>query len=162
LKPKPSPRPLLVGEASNLPSGEAFAGRSGRRLADLLGMTIAEFLVAFERVNLIPFWPGRSGGLKGHLFPTDVARLRATSLDVRGRRVVLAGLRVASAFGLKEVAFLRPVRLDEGEASCVVVPHPSGMVRFYNEKANRRAVGRILRRVLKLCGSSGSGSRARR
>ena len=98
-------KPLLIGEASNLPSGEVFGGRSGERLALLCGMTLERFLESFERVNLLDRWPGRSGGAKGHLFDREEARRSADRLDLRGRIAVLAGLRVASAFGLRRVAF---------------------------------------------------------
>ncbi len=148
-------KPLLIGEACNLPCGTAFSGRSGLTLATLAGLTLDEFLDAFDRVNLLKRWPGRSGGAKGHLFPMKAATAAARRLDVEGRHVVLAGRRVASAFGLRRFDFLESVALDKGEASCVVVPHPSGIVRLYNEPAFRLRVGRLLRKVLRTCASEG-------
>lgn len=145
---------MIVGEASNLPSGEAFGGRSGRFLASLLGVGLPEFMATFDRVNLLSTWPGRSGGRKGHLFPLGEARRAALVMDLRGRHVVLAGRRVASAFGIGKAAFLEPAEAGKGEASCVVVPHPSGIVRWYNLPANREAVGLVLRKAVEACAVS--------
>ncbi len=148
-------KPLLVGEASNLPDGRAFGGRSGLRLASLCGLALEEFLDAVEAVNLLDRWPGRSGGEKGHLFPAAEARAAADRLDVVSRRVVLCGLRVAAAFGLRRPTFLAPAILGRNEASCVVLPHPSGIVRWYNSEANREAAGKALRRMLRRCRAGG-------
>lgn len=142
-------RPLLVGEASNLPGGEVLRGASGRRLADLAGEDLDRFHELFECVNLLARWPGRSGGVKGHVFDPAAARRAAARLDLRGRTVVLLGKRVARAFGLADPPWLQPLRLGRGEAAAFVVPHPSGIVRWYNEAGNRRAVGRLLRCILK-------------
>lgn len=102
-----SSRPLLVGEASNIPGGEPFGGRSGAVLAAMAGLTFDEFRRRFDRVNLLRRWPGREPGqAKGHKFPLAAARHAAARLDVRGRRVVLAGRRVALAFGLRGFEFL--------------------------------------------------------
>jgi hypothetical protein len=145
---------LFVGEACNLPSGEAFAGRSGARLAVLLGLSLEQFLATCDRVNLLDGWPGRSGGAKGHLFDVGRARTAAGRLRLTERHVVLCGLRVASAFGLRRAVFLRPVELGRDEASCVVLPHPSGIVRWYNSGANVRAASRTLRGMARRCAAS--------
>lgn len=144
-----SAKPLLVGEASNLPDrGEAFRGRSGRFLARLLGVDLAEFHWLFDCVNLLYRRQGkRSGARKGDLFDAAAAKRAARRLDVRGRVVVLAGKRVARAFGLADPPWLRRIALGRGEASCFVVPHPSGIVTWYNELLNRRRVAKLLRRL---------------
>ncbi len=111
-------------------------------------MSLEDFAEAFERVNLLRRWPGRSGGAKGHLFDLEAARKAAARLDVSGRTVVLAGKRVALAFGLRDPAWLEPAAFGRGERAAFVVPHPSGIVRFYNDEANRLAVGGLLRRLL--------------
>lgn len=145
-------RPLLVGEASNLASGEAFAGRSGLRLAGLLRMSLGDFRDRFECVNLARRWPGREPGkAKGHVFAAAPAAHAARRLRVGGRVVVLAGRRVAAAFGVGGAAFFEAVDLNRGEEACVVIPHPSGIVRFWNDAANVRAASRCLKGVLKLC-----------
>lgn len=140
---------LVVGEASNLVGGRPFEGRSGARLASLAGVTQREFLDAVEAVNLIPFWPGRSSGKKGHLFPADAARLRAASMDLAGRRMLLCGLRVARAFGLpSKVRFMNPCSLGRDERSCHVIPHPSGIVRWWNDADNVAAATNLVRNLM--------------
>ncbi len=148
-------QPLLVGEACNLASGVAFGGRAGSLLADCLGVKRCRLLEAFECVNLLARWPGRGLGSKGHLFPLDEAKAGAAVLDLRGRAVVLAGRRVASAFGRRDAEFLEPLVLGRGEAWCRAVPAPSGIVRWYNRTCNRDAAGAVLREALKLCASCG-------
>lgn len=141
-------RPLLVGEASNLPDGAAFRGRSGAFLAGLCGRDLEGFHAAFECVNLLPCWPGPAG-TKGHRFPLGAARKRAARLDVEGRTVVLAGRRVAAAFGLTGFTFFRRVKMGRGEAGAWVIPHPSGIVRLWNDPAVRRSAVRLLGRLTK-------------
>jgi hypothetical protein len=141
-------KPLLIGEASTVRNGRAFDGRPGLFLAGLLGMTLAEFLDAFDTVNLLRTWPGRQRGSKGHLFPMDkavraAARLKGT---LNGRPVVLAGKRVARAFGIR-AGFLDVVKLDRSDA--LLIPHPSGVVRHWNDKVNCKAVARRLWGMLK-------------
>lgn len=137
-------RPLLVGEADP-PCGVPMMGRSGRFLAGLVGMELGEFLRAFECVNLLPRDGPRAG--KGRRFgPAELAEAsrRARSLRLRGRVVVLAGKRVAAAFGLPDPPWLTDVWLGRGEWSCVVVPHPSGIVLWWNDRGNRGAAAAVL------------------
>jgi uracil-DNA glycosylase len=60
----PDPRPIIVGQAPgpNTDPLEPLSGRSGARLAELCGITHPEFLARFDRRNLLPKFPGRSGG----------------------------------------------------------------------------------------------------
>jgi len=62
-------RALIVGQAPSRDSdpAEPFSGASGARLAALCGLTHAEFLSAFARVNLLSAFPGKAS--KGDLFP---------------------------------------------------------------------------------------------
>lgn len=140
--------PLLIGEASRVRDGRPFDGRAGRFLGSLVGLSLEDFLARIEAVNLLKRWPGRQA-VKGHLFPMDEAKRAVDRLDLERRDVILAGKRVAAAFGLKEVKWLREVELGRGERSAVVIPHPSGIVRWWNEERNRRAVGRLLERFLR-------------
>lgn len=73
------------------------------------------------------------------------ARLLVTALFDQSRdlRVVLCGVKVARAFGLSET-FWTPQRL-ESRQECVVIPHPSGLNRIYNEKGARRSTRRWMR-----------------
>lgn len=173
---------LFVGQApSRDTDGQPpFTGRSGRKLAKLCGISHAEFLNAFELVNLLERWPGKSG--KGDAFPMAEARLVAASLDFRNRPlVVLVGRNVARAFDAADVAYFKAFLLgrvsavginthdfssawrlpdqpaqtvlqggalmsniDRGGAGyveikyvpAVVIPHPSGLNRWWNSPAN--------------------------
>ncbi len=143
---------LLIGESVGPGGGAPFGGASGRRLASLCGVSHEDFLSMVDAVNLLNRWPGRQRGPKGHAFPVVDARAAATALDLAGRTVALAGKRVALAFGLRDPPWLVEVSLGVGESAAFVVPHPSGVVRWYNDPDNGRAVGRLLRRLIKRCG----------
>jgi len=143
-----TPRPLLVGEAPNR-TGDArrpLDGRVGARLAGFAGLDVAAYRRRFARVNVLGAWPGASGG-KGAAFYHDVAAREATRLRrrFRGRRtVVLLGQRVARAFGVRPDYF---VERRVAGARVFVVPHPSGIVRWYNDPANVARMRRFMRAV---------------
>ncbi len=65
---------------------------------------------------------------------------------VRDRFVVLLGLRVGRAFGLTAATYFE--RVQFGRATVVVVPHPSGVNRWYNSAANVRRMRRFMREAL--------------
>lgn len=139
-------RVLVVGEAPNSTGGDApLAGRAGARLADLMGLSLEEYLATFERVNLLDAYPGSAG--KGAQFPLLPAMVRA--LELRSglwTHYLLCGRRVAAAFGFREDArYLRWYPLDGKHYG--VVPHPSGIVRWYNDPQNRARARRWLRRL---------------
>ena len=142
---------LLVGQApSKLTEGlGAFRGRSGRFLAGMLGTTLEGFLASVEAVNLLDRWPGKAG--KGDRFPAKLAGKKARLLPVVGRTVVLAGLNVAKAFGHVGRRFLEVWR--SGGATFALVPHPSGVNRWWNDPANKEAAAELLGRLVGCRGS---------
>jgi hypothetical protein len=125
-------KPVLVGESSV--DGEAFAGGySACRLARLVGVPVAELPGVFSMVNLLG--PEDDGAA----WPASRARAAAGILRAAlgGRRLlVLCGRRVASAFGVGELPFFERAR--SGSFDVVVVPHPSGRSRWWNDPWNRR------------------------
>jgi uracil-DNA glycosylase len=138
-------RPLLVGEAPSRDGRgrtRAFDGRSGARLSEILG---TEFVRDFDAVNLLDRWPG-SGG-KGSTFPVGEARAAASMLlrASDARVLVLCGRRVAAAFGLRDMEYLSWRML--GPKLVGLVPHPSGVNRWYNEQANQEAARAFLLRA---------------
>lgn len=137
-------KPLLVRECSNEDGGRPFDGRPGRFLARLAGLSLEEFLDAVEAVNLI----GKSQPMqpkgKGRTFDRALASAAALRLDLRGRTVILAGKRVARAFGLLNPPWLEEVALGRGERWAVVLPHPSGVVRLWNDAGNRKRASALL------------------
>ncbi len=137
---------MLVGEAPG-PSvvrlrrpGEALTGAAGRRLAALAGVPLVTYLRRTERVNLLDAYPGER-------WPSAEARDRARSLLPRlaGRTTLLAGRRVAAAFGV-DAPWYEWVELDGGRVA--VLPHPSGRSRYWNDPANRDAAAEFLRAAL--------------
>lgn len=124
-------RALLVGEAPARGTSEPFEGNSGTRLRELIGEA------AFMRLDLANLY-SRSmprDGYKGSHFPVLLARRKAKRFDLPPRAVVLlAGQRVAKAFGVK-ARYFEPCLL-RGRV-CYVVPHPSGVNRWYNVEINR-------------------------
>ncbi len=134
-------RPLLVGEAPCKAGGEPFTGRSGSVLEALAGFPPRR---EFECVNLLRTWPGHAG--KGSAFPAAEARAAAQamlSVLTRGRVVLVAGKRVAGAFGIRQPEYLRWYHLEGLLVG--VLPHPSGINRWLNDPVNREAAGRFLR-----------------
>lgn len=140
-------RPLIIGEAPARTGDprRPLLGRSGSRLAKLCGLDLQDYARRFARANVLEQWPGRL--TKGDAFDLPTARLRACVLRRRfvgGRLVVLLGRRTALAFGLR-CAYLQPERV--ACANVVVLPHPSGINRWWNEPENVRRASSFLRRA---------------
>lgn len=120
---------LLVGEAPGRRPGRTLSGLD-RRLASLAWA---------PRVNLLDRYPGSAG--KGARFPIAPARGAAERLlyAVPEADLLLVGGRVASAFGLRRFEYDWLEFFEREGRSFAVVPHPSGIVRWWNEPENRRA-----------------------
>jgi hypothetical protein len=122
-------RPLIVGELNPFGRDDCYAlypapdGCSGHRLCCLiLGMRCHTYLEAFDRVNLC------SGQWR-----TRNARRRARELireSGPGRKFILCGAKVSSAFGLP---FNPGEVTDTGRESLLILPHPSGLNRLWAE-----------------------------
>lgn len=113
----------LIGESNPYRSDPRYAlwpspvGCSGWRLCHIiLGLTEEEYLSRFERVNLC------SG-----TWDSESAMFVAATLT---GKLILCGARVAKAFNFKYELFARGVR---GGATCIVIPHPSGLCRVWSE-----------------------------
>lgn len=134
---------LLIGEAPSRTSDPKtpFSGRSGDRLRSLADLD------RFELRNLLDEYPG--AGTKGTLWDATGARVRArevaTGLD--GRAVVFVGRRVATAFGHRTIPWCE-WRPDVRGFDVAAIPHPSGIVRFWNDAANVDAVRSFLETTL--------------
>ena len=123
-------RPLFVGEA---PSKRPSIGRNSSRgrLANLVGVKPLEL---------------RWTNLFEHLveeFDQEEARAAAARINGRESRLILLGQKVAKAFGLERPIALRWM-LHRG-SWVAVIPHPSGLNRWWNEAENRDAVEKFLR-----------------
>lgn len=115
-----------------------FHGRCGAFLTRLLG---ADYRSLFDEANLLDTWPGPSG--KGSAAPRLDLRLAwdAFLLADRHQAVVLCGKRVAGAAGLR-MGFLG--RLGAQGRTLLLVPHPSGVCRWWNDPGCREAARRFL------------------
>jgi hypothetical protein len=106
------------------------------------------------RVNLLQAWPGRRGA--GDEAPVGAMAEGARRLlpSWRCRRVVLFGRATASAVALAAGIKMRiePYRWirgwSGGPRALVLVPHPSGVSRYWNDVWNRMLCGDFIRGLL--------------
>ncbi len=134
----------IVGEApaKNGNPARPFSGGgpTSERVISLLGVADAEDLLSrFVVRNLFPAWPGRVFGEKGDAFPMSEARRLAEEMQAemaacRAKRAVLFSIRLAEAFRVVATPFAVSVAEWHGATvEVAVIPHPSGIVRFWNE-----------------------------
>jgi len=137
---------IFIGQApssSTRGSKTAFGdSQSGRRLAQLMGLTLEEMHERFEFANLVLRYPGPgdSNHPRGDHFPMATARRKAARMQGRlaGRTVVLVGKNVRDAFRLLGEYFETGVAFlpRNGAFTYFVIPHPSGISRWWNQPAN--------------------------
>lgn len=145
---------LLVGEAPSATSDprRPLEGRTGAKLAALAGMSMEAFGRRFALANLLHAYPGPGASGKGSAFPDEEARVAASqlrallSVEPAPRRIVLLGKRVARAFGerAEPLCAWRPARFGGRDVELAVVPHPSGVNKWYNSPENVALVERFL------------------
>ena len=152
-------RALFIGQAPSKETDglEPFVGRCGKFLAALMGLTHEEMLEQHDFINIFDSWPGAGTG--GDLFSINEAKRKACELLplLNGRLVIFLGSNVAHAFELNKFSFFRfyqLLALSQGSsttAAVAVVPHPSGVNRWYNDHNNREAASRFLLSLQKRC-----------
>eukprot|EP00811_Abedinium_folium_P037087 NODE_9735_length_1402_cov_8.098824.p1 GENE.NODE_9735_length_1402_cov_8.098824~~NODE_9735_length_1402_cov_8.098824.p1 ORF type:complete len:397 (+),score=60.86 NODE_9735_length_1402_cov_8.098824:150-1340(+) len=170
-------RALIVGQAPPLPPDKLpggylpFQGKPERRLARLAGYDSPRQLWAVcDRVDLIGWCPGpkdrkdhhavsrgyRKHCCDGHRFPMRDAQLAASRLMSFGGLaqsyvlVVLCGLHVAQAFGLKVRSV--PYADEVADVRFVVIPHPSGVSHYWNDDLSWLRAAGTFRAALKVAG----------
>lgn len=112
----------------------------------------ASFAEAFDAVNVHARWPGRQG--KGSRFPRPGRRrLARVAAMCTGRVVLLAGKRVAGAMGAR-AGYLE--WFDMGGARAAVLPHPSGVNRWWNSAENRARATEFVRECLRTTSTTGT------
>lgn len=151
MNPKSDPgRLVLVGQApgSAVQPSAPLEGRIGRMLSELIGVSFEEYLRGTERLNLITHWMGKAG--KGDVWNPRAAERRAEKLkpELAGRTVVLLGRNVAEAFGLKRLHWMTFAEMNGAMAG--VIPHPSGIVLWWNEEKNRLAASAFLKKAWRM------------
>lgn len=145
-------KPLLIGQAPGprtdpeLPLFPVPKTSASGRLQAMMGLTRGEYLKSFDRMNLLPYFPGKHK--RDDKFPMTPAKLAAQVIKplLAGRTVILVGRNVADAFQFDTEFFdwvEWPVRRrcvvsrDNGIARVAVVPHPSGRNHWYNKPEHR-------------------------
>lgn len=151
--------PTRQGEVGQ-PLSALGGGRTGARLAALMGLAPLEYMRRTDRVNLCPY--PRPGGITV-ADGRPVAEMLAGSL-LRGRRVVLLGVDVVRCFGYdsaKPLVWEEPSSRFAGLAgfragrmglpfTWAYLPHLSGRNRFYNDPVARGAAEEFLRRAVEV------------
>jgi len=131
-------RVILVGQAPSRnrdPKRPLIGGKSGYFLQQLCGMTLLQYVRRFETVNLLSSYPG--GSSNGDRFPMKQARISAALFAEgwAGRRAIFLGQKVAQAFDRQVVPFFEWTA-DARGFRFAVMPHPSGVNRFWNRSEN--------------------------
>lgn len=137
---------IIVGEAPSFTGQDRtpLSGPGGDRLAQAMGLRDhAELAERFTLLNVLDYFPGREKRGKGAAFPMEEARPEARRiLAETDGPMVLLGQRVAAAFGMPSAPYL--VWLTHQGRDVCVVPHPSGINRWWNDERNRRVAERFL------------------
>lgn len=143
-------RHLIVEEAPSASNGHRalFEVPADRRFSALIG---SEWRSTVYVVNSLSAWPGAAKGGKGSAFPMREARASADMLLRCGPRVdgfvLLAGKRVANAFGLGSCAYFEDRVVPQNPFASaayggddtykvVVVPYPSAVSHWRNSQDN--------------------------
>lgn len=131
-------KPAIVGEAPSMRTSRPFAGASGRRLAELADASLDDLRGRFRLVNLLAHWPGPNPHGKGAAWNARAARDRAATVRLPPGSL-LCGRRVARAFGRSSQPFF------EWVGGVAVIPHPSGVSRWWNDPGNYELARRFVR-----------------
>ena len=136
---------------------------SADRLLKFTGYDEETYLDTFDRDNLLHHLPKRSG--KGRSFPLSSAKRQVERMFVERwgltHRVVMLGRRVATAFDWSlegkwyskvphcELEYLKWYRIAHRYRIIwsAVVPHPSGVNRWWNDANNRRRARKFFREL---------------
>ncbi len=140
---------IFLGEAPNRSSYDpAFVGDSWGRVENLFGPLFSHCF--HHRLNVCQRKQPRVGN-KGSQFSASTMILAiestiATVLEMGGPnvRIVIAGKRLAHSIGLaKDTQYFEASHLPEkfdnfgnGDPLCWIVPHPSGINRWWNDPSN--------------------------
>lgn len=155
-------KPVLIGQApakTGDPNRPLLDVRTADKLMDLTGTTPQEYLELFDRYNLLSKYPGKKG--RGDLWLASEAKYAAGALLplLHERQVVMLGRNVANAFGIQNgypylvwnkmdfygipryITSAPPLELgpDLYTMTVMVLPHPSGVNRWYNDPVNEAA-----------------------
>lgn len=105
-------------------------------MAELAGLSPPEYLRTFDRTNLLHTFPGR--WKRDDRWPVRDAAIAAAAMRplLGGRRVVLVGRNVATAFGYEDMDFHEWFEDSQWSFEVAVVPHTSGRNHWYRKPGN--------------------------
>lgn len=127
----PVPLPVLyIAQAPGVPGPHARNTRADARLSRFLNIALADLPCYLRWINVLSAFPGKSG--KGDRFPLAEARQCAAKICLEPV-TLLAGSNVARAFQLSPALFTWN---DVQGCRVAVVPHPSGINRWWNDPAH--------------------------
>ena len=153
-------RLMLIGQApsENGDPSLPLTGIAGKKLAELLGISWFTYLRRTHRENIFRDFQGKEG--KGDRFPIDDARRRARRIRIPDDvvLVLLLGKSVAEAFGIKRPTYFEPLYAWGDPAGKIggeparmieirVIPHPSGISRWWNDPENQKRAKRELSKI---------------
>ena len=143
-------RTAFVGEAPSRTSDpdRPLEGRPMRWLAKVAHLEESELRERVRCFNLLSYHPGRT-------FPVSRGRLALIELgpklaEVGVERLVLLGHAVASSFdaGWMSPLVFEKLWVEWAKVDAVLVPHPSGLNRWWNDVENRQLAGVLLRSIV--------------
>ena len=149
---------LLVGQAPSRtgvnPLEALTPTSSSGKLMNLMGLTEDEYMTSFQRVNLIDEYPGPLASGKGDKFPLRQARDKAKRIlqQMSEYHILCIGKRVGQCFNLDQ-CFVWEDRIQCYPLTrnrIAMIPHTSGLNRFYNDPRNLDRAKAFLREDL-LC-----------
>jgi uracil-DNA glycosylase family 4 len=131
-----------------------WRGRAGQTLRRWLEMDEAEFYATFYCASVTRCYPGRAPGGGGDRTPTAreqelcaVWREWELKLLRPGLIVAVGGLATRRLLGLTRLDECIGERFELDRAVVVPLPHPSGVSRWLNERANRARVEKAVELV---------------
>ena len=128
----------------------ALTGAAGEKIGGLIGLDVGTFHRTYQRRNLNARFGGKVG--KGDAFDYVEGRRRAAEIRAEDfTRFVLVGAAVAECFGLRRAEPLTvkgPTREDPRRY--FLLPHPSGIVLWWNEPFNVFRARKRLREFLEI------------
>ncbi len=147
-------KPIIVGEGPSPsfvghPKLRPLFGNPTRVLCDAMGLEVSCTGHRADLLRYVKF--GRLASLeslcKGK-WDLREAESKATVLcfGASGRTFILLGKRVARAFGFRDLPFFQ--QKVHWSHNLVVLPHPSGLNRLWNDEETRRKAGDVLKKFL--------------
>lgn len=156
-------KPLIIGQSpARSGDGRPFTGASGMRLCRLLEIEedYRALIACVDLANIFSLIPPKRPGIKGDPFDSVAARSLARAMLTkeleRGREdLILCGAKVAIAFGVGHRAQLSSnpyvTRKSFGthdRVSIHLLPHPSGINLFWNDRENISKASAFLKGIV--------------